>query len=326
MKLGNYRLLSHQGAGPAGDWHQARKDGTDRLVRVLVCWDEAKASTAWQTAACRLRILAQVNHAGVIPVVELCLEHYPPFAVLAEPRGVSLKAQTKQGGQWPEQTVLEMGRCLADALAEAHRLGLAHGRLTAAQIWIDEIHGLAIDFAGLAESSDSANGSPDPDQAHTVHADLADPMAGPAADILALAQVLRRMVFGPAARASAIRAPSGDAETVTSLPELLDWMSARDPDARPSAAEVVRCIQRLMGDSDHHRRVEATGAGALSQGLTKLPAPGRDGASAPQTPRQLGRYRLVKKLGEGGLGVVHLAEDTANGEVAVETHARPSDQ
>ena len=311
MKLGDYQLLVHEGPGCPGDWYTACENGNAQKVRILVCWDE-KESPGWQGAAHRLRILAQVSQPAVIPVIKLCLQHQPPFAVLAKPVGVTLADKIEHVDHWPEQTVLNIGLCLSGALSASHRLGLTHGCLTPPAIWIDEADGVTLDFACSfhmqGEKGDEAV------------AEATGSIFAAADDIQALGRVLYQLSYGAAPRSSAIQATVRNIDTVTALPELLELMTASDPDARPGADEVLHCMQKLMGDSDHHRNVDVTGAGEDVPGKTWLGPQVVGDSSLAGGRRQLGRFRLLKKLGEGGLGVVYLGEDSADGKlVAVKT-------
>src|SRR6186713_239137 len=106
MNLGPYRLLTHLGPANPGDWYQAQDDSGGGPVRLLVCWDVKPVQAAWQATARRLRLLAQLKHEAVIPLVHLALDDEHPHAIWAKPPRVSLKGELPRQKKWTEKAVL----------------------------------------------------------------------------------------------------------------------------------------------------------------------------------------------------------------------------
>jgi serine/threonine protein kinase/class 3 adenylate cyclase len=328
MNLGPYQLSVHQGPGFCGEWYLAQTENSGSSVRLLANWDTSTPSRRWEAVARRFRVVAQISHPSAVRVIELCLDHQPPYAVMASPKGIPLEEHLRLNGPVQELAALDLAFRLTGALAEAHRLGLAHGRLTPAEIWITQTFGVCLDFASVLqiaqpEGSVEDASAPSDDRAYqTVHAedDLLSDSLAKHEDIRALGIVLRAMVGGKSRPGGRQPQPPRNSKDVESFGDLVECMLQDDPDSRPTAEDLLRCIERLRQASQEFEPMRTTDGGGLNDVAQELEPGFREDFADRGNPAQLGRFRLLKKLGEGGLGVVYLAEDKADGKkVAVKT-------
>ncbi len=150
MGLEGYQLRSQLGAG--SDGVAFRATAPDGVTTVLVL-DLARAradSARWGRLVPRLRLAAQLAHPSAVKILERSLDDDSPFAVLEWPGETTLATSVAvmPPGAWREAA--ELVRTLAAALALAHRLGLAHGRLRPDHVFLTAAGQVKLDFSGAS--------------------------------------------------------------------------------------------------------------------------------------------------------------------------------
>ncbi len=309
MPWDRYQLLTQIGAGRDGVAYRARCDGGLVEVRVLSgAWGDPARRAALVK---RLRLAALLEHTVALRVLELDLDHDPPYVVLEWASDRSLADDLAGRVPLPTPDAVRLARELAGALAAAHRLGLAHGRLGPAAVRRMDSGSPKVDFTGLETHPEPAA---EPDVACRAPEARGGTASQAPADVYALGAILRGVL--------------ADQPEAADLRRLIDEMRAPDPADRPSAAEVE---DRLTAEG------EAVVAGALAAtGEFEAPDVG-EASSREQRGRawlrerlrrggtaaleevlargRLGRFALREKLGAGGMGTVYRAEDLTDGSV-----------
>jgi serine/threonine protein kinase len=154
---GRYEIQSTLGRGGMGVVYQALDLETRRPVAI-----KRPARAASETHLQRFRregeALARLKHPGVVPVLDLGEEKGEPFIVLELVRGHSLEEVLRGRGELPEVEVLELGRCLAEALAYAHERDVLHRDVKPDNVLLPRAdQPVLVDF-GLAKFEEASGG------------------------------------------------------------------------------------------------------------------------------------------------------------------------
>ena len=318
MQLGPYQLMAQLGAGRDGVAYRAcdTRDQSPVEVRVL---ESARGDVdRWPARSRRLRQVALLHHPAALTVRELCLEGNPPYLAM-EWAGESTLGRDETV---PFSAVLAGVSSLASALAEAHRLGLIHGRLVPGVIRASRGGRLQVDFTRLQvyPPADSATAGsfagPECIEGEGIE---------PANDVYSLGAILAWLLTGekappspgdPAIAEAWLRKAQAVCQVqptlLVSLAELIHEMLASDLDARPSARLVGQRLDRMLNELGG----ASNGAGSAEDLTCQLPSSAVVPSPADWLPsKQLGRFRLFEKLGQGGMGTVYRAEDASDGSI-----------
>ncbi len=314
MFADRYHLLAQLGVGPDGVSYRADDSGEPVEIRVL--------SVNSVVVVKRLRLAALLRHPVALAVRDLHFDADPAYVVLETTPEQTFADKPPQAlGE-----VLRWAEPLAAALAEAHHVGLIHGRLRPGAIRLTPDGQPKMDFTGLDLSpDDSATRLTVTELDDACRApELADGLGDAAADVYALGATLGWLLTGQPARSpgpgenGAAGQPLSDflqigTDAAIAFEQLLRHMTAADPDKRPTAAQGADFLRQL-----------ANPGGCATQ-MFDSPAPIVGGLTAPERPppRMLGRFRLLDVLGKGGMGIVYRAEDTADGSIVAVKVPRP---
>ncbi len=112
-------------------------------------WPARGDARRWQGLALRLRLAAGFEHPLAIRVLELELVEPRPYAVLEWVGDTSIAEAWNAGALRRPSEVIELVRALAGVLAAAHRVGLPHGRIGPAGVFLVDGNQPKLDFTGV---------------------------------------------------------------------------------------------------------------------------------------------------------------------------------
>ncbi len=326
MDTGRFELLTQLSAGPDGIAYAAYDPESGdtvgfHLLSTLENDPARRAQLVRQT-----RLLELTDHPAISKLRASDFNAAEPYIVTDCPGEQTL--QDVGGGAYHNSAtkLLETGVQLSLALAEIHRVGLVHGHLMPGRIWWNgrpQIDILPVDNARFPKPNEDLAGSIliDPRQAEF----------GPLGDIYSLAGLMYWLATGKPTDGPLTSASGSSLQVNWSLDEkiskvtgdfrqLLGAMLSQDELDRPGASEVAKRLVsmiRLINEFEFDRTVESDSDSITDQTLIRAPV----NSAAPE---QLGRFRILSLLGQGGMGAVYKAEDPVDDTIVAIKTLKPA--
>ena len=150
-RLGHYEIISFIGAGGMGEVYKARdlrlqRDVALKILPALYRHDAERQLRLRREA----KAVAALNHPHICTLHDVGHDNDADFLVLEYLEGTTLAARLSRG-PLPDDEVIGCGIEVAEALAEAHRLGLIHRDLKPSNIMLTAQGAKLLDF-GLAKA------------------------------------------------------------------------------------------------------------------------------------------------------------------------------
>lgn len=262
-----YRLDAVAGAGGMATVWRAYDERLQRPVAIKVISDALATNPAAVARFAReARTHARIQHPNLVPVYDYSVTPSQPYLVMEYISGQTLSERLDQGG-FSDAEIYALATELLSAVACVHSHGVLHRDIKTGNVLLDK-HGHArlTDF-GLARLEDATQITRPNEVVGTLRFLAPELIDGSPAsrqsDLYALGVLLRNV--------------SGDDAATPALQKLIDWMTQRDPAARPR---------------DAHEALADLRKGQLSDALKPPAAKPRPVITdEPTRPLSLGRRR-----------------------------------
>ena len=154
---GRYRRVRSLGRGAMGEVWLAEDSVLRRNVALKTVASYGPPDPADLDRILReARLAARLNHPNAVAVYDVYVENGQPCVVMEYASGSSLADRIAAAGRLAPDEVARIGTAVADALGEAHRLGIVHRDVKPANILITERGVPKLADFGIARGLDSA--------------------------------------------------------------------------------------------------------------------------------------------------------------------------
>ncbi|HEX7639243.1 MAG TPA: serine/threonine-protein kinase, partial [Burkholderiaceae bacterium] len=252
------------GRGGFGSVWEAWDTRLQRTVAVKSLAGAESLPEAWGLREARLT--ARLRHPAFVTVHEVMHDAGRPYLVMERIEGSTLAEVAAKGPVAPAQ-VRDWLRQAAEALAQAHRQGVAHGDVKPSNLMIEPGGRLRLLDLGIAELQDPAAtlGVPGTPAGGTLAYLAPERLLGarpdPASDAYSLGLTMHELLGGPRSSGGAgllaiahrrltedgAPAPAAGGSHDPTLSGLLDAMTRREPALRPDMATIAARLQAGTG-------------------------------------------------------------------------------
>ncbi len=157
FRIAHFRIEGELGSGGNGQVYKAFDESLGRYVAIKVIRPEISQNpSVTQSFLNEARAAAAINHPHVVQIHFVGHEEGRLYIVMEWLQGGTLEELLQERGRLTEVEVVSIALQAAHGLQAGHQLGLIHGDIKPANLFLDERHGLKILDFGLASSIQEA--------------------------------------------------------------------------------------------------------------------------------------------------------------------------